>query len=69
MKPPSAPPPQIIQPPPPPEPEKPAPVDPEALVSAKKKIEQEKLRRGRNSLRIDLSNPAVGGGAGVFIPD
>jgi hypothetical protein len=47
----------------------PEPVDPEAIANAKKKIEDEKLRKGRSNVRIDLSNPALSGSAGIYIPD
>lgn len=47
-----------------------APVDENAAAVARARIEQEKLRRGRQSLRTDSANAASSytGGAGIAIP-
>lgn len=43
--------------------------DPEAARVARERAAQEKLRKGRKNLRIDLaSTGSTGGGSGVFIP-
>jgi hypothetical protein len=42
--------------------------DADALKVAKDRIEQEKLRKGRKSLRQDLSTATSSVGAGVAIP-
>jgi hypothetical protein len=46
------------------------PKDEEALarLDAARRAEEEKKRRGRSSLRQDLSAPASASSAGVFIP-
>ena len=44
------------------------PVDSEAAKTARERIEQEKLRRGRRSLRTDATAANTQGGAGVAIP-
>lgn len=42
--------------------------DQNAIAAAKQKLEEEKLRRGRKSLRQDLNVSTSGVGAGVAIP-
>ncbi len=42
--------------------------DPEAKRIASAKLAQEKLRKGRKNLRIDLAGSSQGVGAGVAIP-
>ena len=42
--------------------------DPEAKRIAAAKLAQEKLRKGRKNLRIDLAGSSQGVGAGVAIP-
>ena len=50
-------------------PEKTAPVDEEAAATAKTRQAEDKLRKGRKSLRIDLADGVGGGsiGSGVAI--
>lgn len=42
--------------------------DQEAVRASKERIEQMKRRRGRSSLRTDLSTTLGGAGAGIAIP-
>lgn len=44
------------------------PVDSEALARARKRAEDAKRRRGRDDLRIDLTDTAAGGQSGLYIP-
>jgi hypothetical protein len=67
IKQPKAPEPVAIIPTPDPEKAK-SPVDEEGAKLASERIAQEKLRRGRNSLRTNLDNPGYAGGSGVAIP-